>query len=467
MVKVTKSVPIALIAGYLGAGKTTLLNNILKDPHGHKVAVIVNDIGEVNIDADLIAKGGTVQQQDNSLVPLSNGCICCTLQTDLMDQIAQLCAANTFDYILIEASGICEPLPIAQTIMQMGEICRQRNIPEICHLDNIISVADTLRLAQEFNCGVDFEANRHEYEEEENIASLIIQQIEFSNIVVMNKAELVSEENKAKIKKVIHALAPAAKIVEATYGNVDIDELLDTNFFDFEKNYYSLGWVKAIEEDAKEKEEKKHHHDEDEHEHHHHHDDDDDEDEHEHHHHHDHDDDDDEHEHHHHHDDDDDEDEHEHHHHHDHDDDDDEHEHHHGHHHHHHHHHSGEGEALEYGIDTFVYQSRRPFVKYKLAEVANAWPKSIIRTKGFMWMDEDPDYLYVFEQAGTQIVLTPDGMWLAACEPEIQEREMARDPKIIENWDKTYGDRENKLVFIGHNMDKEKIIRMMDNCLGE
>ena len=305
MAKVTKSVPIALIAGYLGAGKTTLLNNILKDPHGHKVAVIVNDIGEVNIDADLIAKGGTVQQQDNSLVPLSNGCICCTLQTDLMDQIAQLCATGNFDYILIEASGICEPLPIAQTIMQMGEICRQRNIPEICHLDNIISVADTLRLAQEFNCGVDFEENRQQYEEEENLASLIIQQIEFSNIVIMNKAELVSEENKAKIKKVINALAPAAKIVEATYGNVDIDELLDTNYFDFEKNYYSLGWVKAIEDDAKEKEEKKHHHDHD----------DEDEDEHEHHHHH-HDDDEDEHEHHHHHhdDDDDDEDEHEHHH---------------------------------------------------------------------------------------------------------------------------------------------------------
>ena len=427
MAKVTRSVPIALIAGYLGAGKTTLLNNILKDPHGHKVAVIVNDIGEVNIDADLIAKGGTVQQQDNSLVPLSNGCICCTLQTDLMDQIAQLCATGNFDYILIEASGICEPLPIAQTIMQMGEICRQRNIPEICHLDNIISVADTLRLAQEFNCGVDFEENRQQYEEEENLASLIIQQIEFSNIVIMNKAELVSEENKAKIKKVINALAPAAKIVEATYGNVDIDELLDTNYFDFEKNYYSLGWVKAIEDDAKEKEEKKHHHDHD----------DEDEDEHEHHHHH-------------------------------HDDDEDDHDHEHGHHHHHHHHHhSGEGEALEYGIDTFVYQSRRPFIKYRLAEVANAWPKSIIRTKGFIWMDEDPDYLYVFEQAGTQIVLTPDGMWLAACEPEIQEREMARDPKIIENWDKTYGDRENKLVFIGHNMDKEKIIQMMDNCLGE
>ncbi len=394
-----KSLPIALITGYLGAGKTTLLNNILKNPQGHKVAVIVNDIGEVNIDAELIAKSGVVHAEDNSLVPLQNGCICCTLKTDLVDQIVELARMNQFDYILIEASGVCEPMPIAQTITSMQETTQQRGLPEICHLDNIISVVDAARLSDEFGCGDDFVENRAKYEENEDIQSLLIQQMEFANVIILNKSELVNDEQKQKIKAVILALNPNVKIIEASYGKVDIEELMDTYNFDFEQTYFNEGWVQAIHS----------HNHEHEHEHHH--------------------------------------------------------EHEHEHHHHHHHDHS-QPEVLEYGIDTFVYQSRRPFLADKLDAACSTWPKNIIRAKGFLWISRDPQYVYVFEQAGRQFSATPESMWVAACEPAIQEREFKRDPSLLELWDETYGDRENKIVFIGQNLDKEAITQMMDDCLG-
>ncbi len=402
-----KAIPVALITGYLGAGKTTLLNEILKNPNGHKVAVIVNDIGEINIDASLIEKGGTVTQIDDSLVPLSNGCICCTLKNDLLDQIVSLARMDRFDYIIIEASGICEPMPIAQNITMLSESAQTRGIPEICRLDNIISVVDAYRMAEEFECGIDFKDKRKVYDEQEDIQSLLIQQIEFANITILNKAELVDENQKAQIKAVIKALCPDTKIIEANYGKVDVNELLDTDNFDFEKAYYSEGWVKAITEDE--------HHEKEEH--------------HEHHH------------------------EHEH-----------EHEHEHGHHHHHHH---GEGEVLEYGIDTFVYSSKRPFSLDRLREYTETWTSAIIRVKGYLWFEQDPSYLYVFEQAGKQIQVGRDSMWLAACEPQIQEREFAKNPEIKENWDEKYGDRENKIVFIGKNLDKEAIIAAMDACTVE
>ena len=230
----------------MSAGKTTLMNYILRNPKGHKIAVIVNDIGDVNIDADLIEKGGKVQQEDNSLVPLQNGCICCTLQNDLIEQLNTLCEMDKFDYILIEASGVCEPIPIAQTITMLAESQKARGMMEMCHLDNVICIADTQRLAEEFDCGSDFVEKRKEYEEQEDIRGLLIQQLEYANIIIMNKAELVDEKSKAKIKQVIHALCPVAKIVEASYSQVDIDDILDTDYFDFQQNYYNEGWVKAF-----------------------------------------------------------------------------------------------------------------------------------------------------------------------------------------------------------------------------
>lgn len=390
LLKDVKSIPVALITGYLGAGKTTVLNRILEDPKGHKAAVIVNDIGEVNIDADLIEKGGTVTQVDDSLIPLQNGCICCTLKNDLIEQITALAEMNQFDYILIEASGICEPVPIAQTITAMEDTAVARGIPQICHLDTIVSVVDSLRMAEEFDCGQDFQEKRVEYDENEDVRSLVIQQIEFANTIVMNKVELVSEEQKGQIKAVIHALCPAAKIVEASYGNIDIDDVIDTGNFDFNQSYYNLGWVKAMREEAQPVQH---------------------EGTHDHHHDHDH--------------------------------------------------------VLEYGIDTFVYSSRKPFMMDALTRLTQNWPKSVIRSKGYLWYDLDPKYLYIFEQAGSQFDTGRDSIWIAACDEEIKEREFAADPTLADIWDDRYGDRENKIVFIGKDMDKQAIIAMMDACSTE
>ena len=399
-----KPLPIALITGYLGAGKTTLLNRILSNPQGHKIAVIVNDIGEVNIDASLIEKKGAVTQMDNSLVPLQNGCICCTLSNDLIDQIEQLGNMDDFDYIIIEASGVCEPMPIAQNITMSQETAQMRGLDPICYLDNIVSVVDANRMATEFECGKDFAQKKHLFEDQEDVRALLIQQIEFANVVILNKVELVTEEEKENIKKVIFALAPDAKILEANFGEVDMKEIIDTQRFDFDRAYFSEGWVKAM--DAYDQEQKGHHH-------------------HNHDHHHDH------------------ECEHTH----------------------HGHHHDHSCETEEYGIGTFVYYSRKPFRIDLLERAAGMWPASIIRTKGYCWFDHDPKTLYVFEQAGTQVALSPDGLWLAACGAQMQEQEFVQRPELKETWDEEYGDRENKIVFIGKDMDKEAIIQMMNDCL--
>ena len=433
-----KLVPITLLTGYLGAGKTTLINHVLSNQQGYKCAVIVNDIGEVNIDADLIQKGGTVTQKDENLVPLSNGCICCTLKTDLMQQIQDLISTGKFDYLLIEASGICEPMPIAQTISVLEGKSGDRRFPPICRLDNIVTVVDALRMATEFGCGDDL---LKEGIDEEDIENLLIQQIEFCTTIILNKVDKVTPEQLGRVKAMIKALQPHARIIEVSYGKVDVADILDTKCYDFEKAVTSAGWAEAYEaQTGIAVDEGYEHHDDD---------DDDDDDEHEHHHH-DHDDDDDEHEHHHHdHDDD--------------DDDDDEHEHHHGHHHHHHHH--DEGEAEEYGIGTFVYHRRAPFNKEKLQEWVNGWPKSVIRCKGMLWFSDSWDDAYVFEQSGVQITATNSGKWFAAAPERERKKLLAEYPDIAALWDEKYGDREIKLVFIGQKMDKKKICDTLDECL--
>ena len=359
-----KIVPITLLTGYLGAGKTTLINYVLNNQEGYKVAVIVNDIGEVNIDAELIQKGGIVNEKDSDLVPLSNGCICCTLKVDLMKQIVELIKMNKFDYILIEASGICEPIPIAQTLTVLSEDSMQYGIPKICRLDNVVTVVDALRLVKEFGSGRDLQKKNLD---EEDIENLLIQQIEFCNTIIINKVDEVTPEELAEVKAVIKNLQPSAKIIETNYGKVEISDIMDTNSFDFEKASMSAGWAaELMKDDVEEEEEHEHHHDDDdnEHEHHHH---DEHEEEHEHHHH------------------DDDEDE-----------DEDEHEHH-GHHHHHHHHDGGETE--EYGISTFVYFRRAPFNQKKFEEFVNfKWTKNIIRCKGIVWVSHDNDMAYVLNK---------------------------------------------------------------------
>lgn len=404
-----KIVPITLLTGYLGSGKTTLINHVLNNQKGFKVAVIVNDIGEVNIDADLIQKGGIVNEKDANLVPLSNGCICCTLKVDLMKQIVELVATGNFDYILIEASGVCEPIPIAQTLTVLSEQSDQFGIPKITRLDNVVTVVDALRLATEFNCGNDFEK---EDLEDEDIENLLIQQIEFCNTIILNKVNEVTEEQLEEVKVIIKKLQPKAKLIETNFSKVSVEEILNTNQFNFEEASMFAGWINELNED----DEHEHEHDEE--------------------------------------------------------DCDCDHDHNHNHecegedckcHHHHHNH--GEGETEEYGISSFVYTKRTPLDRTKFEEYINNLPKTIIRAKGLAWFSNDEDMAYVFEQAGKQVQIYESGEWIASFPKYEIDQILNQNPEILKTWDEKCGDRVVKLVFIGRKMNKEEIIKKLDDCL--
>ena len=421
-----KTIPITLVTGYLGSGKTTLLNHILTNTKGYKVAVIVNDIGEVNIDADLIEKGGVVNKKEESLVALQNGCICCTLRKDLIEQIHDIVKQRKFDHIIIEASGICEPIPIAQTINFLTESFKAKKMPIYCKLDAIISVVDTLRMVQEFGCGDELVKQNIS---EEDIENLVIQQIEFCDILIMNKVSEVSKDELNRVKKIIKSLQPKAKLIETDYSNVDISKILDTNLFDMENLLTSSGWFQELDKDIEDI--KKENADfEDSHNHH----DDDHNDDHEHSH--------DDHEHSH--------DDHERSH--------DDHE-----HSHQHHHHDEGGETEEYGIGTFVYFRRKPFDRLKFEDWANKdYGKQIIRTKGLVYFSDNLRTAYLYEQAGKQKVLTDNGPWYATYPRYQIEQLLANDEKFRSDWDESYGDRMIKLVFIGQHIDKKKISDELD-----
>ena len=395
----TEKTPVLLLTGYLGSGKTTLLNRILSNSKGIKFAVIVNDIGEVNIDASLIQQGGVVGMNDDSLVALQNGCICCTLKMDLVQQLHDIIATHRFDYIVIEASGICEPGPIAQTIDSIPRMEAKYNKEGIPQLDCIVTVVDALRIRDEFGCGDDLVKKNIG---EEDLENLVIQQIEFCNIVLLNKASEVSAEELLRIRKVVRALQPRARILECDYGDIELENILNTGMFDFEKVATSATWIQEIEKRGDELE--------DEH------------DEHEHHHHHDHE-------------------------------------------HHHHHDHEG-GEVEEYGIGTYVYYARKPMDLNRFDWfVSKKWPKGVIRTKGMCYFTDEFDICYLFEQAGKQMSLKNAGQWYATM-PENQLANMLRsDPTLAADWDETYGDRMQKLVFIGQNLDKAYIKKELDACL--
>lgn len=390
--------PITLLCGYLGAGKTTLMNKVLTNQKGYKVAVIVNDIGEINVDESLIAKGANITDT-SSIVGLQNGCICCTLKSDLVQQIENLIAQKRFDYILIEASGVCEPMPIAQAIEQI------RN----GRLDNVVSVVDAKRLVDEFSSG---DTLLKKDMDEEDIESLLVQQIEFCSTLIINKKDLVTADEMKKVHAVVKALQPHVKVIEASHGDVAVEDILNTERFDFETVFESAAWVSHLE-----------HADEE--------DDDDDDHDHEHGHHHEHD-----------------HDEHEH-----------------GHEHHHHEHiHEGDDED-EYGIGNFVYYRRRPFNRDKLEEFAGRWPRNIIRCKGVLWFSDEENMAYVFETSGRQISAGASGQWLASCSKKEQEEVLASEPKIRAEWDEKVGDRMVKLCIIGQKLDKDAVCRELDALL--
>lgn len=417
-----KEIPVLLLTGYLGSGKTTLLNKILANKKGIKFAVIVNDIGEVNIDAALIEKGGVVGQKDDSLVSLQNGCICCTLKMDLVEQLKEIVDMQRFDYIVIEASGICEPAPIAQTISSIPSLGPQYFENGIVRLDSIVTVVDALRMKDEFANGSDLMKQNLD---EEDLASLVIQQIEFCNIILLNKAAEVEPKELDHLKQIIRAIQPKAEIYECNYGDVDLDLIVNTHKFDFEQVASSAGWIQEIEAERNEE-----HEEEEEHEHHHHHDDDDDE--HEHHHH-----------------------------------DHDEHEHHHHHHHDHEHEHEG-GEVEEYGIGTFVYYRRKPFDLGLFDEfVARKWPRDVVRAKGICYFSDERDMCYVFEQAGQQKTVKQAGQWLATMPKDQLDELRKNNPQLEKEWDEQVGDRMIKLVFIGQHIKEQKdaIIDELDKCL--
>ena len=381
---------VCLITGYLGAGKTTLLNKVLAEPGDHRIAVIVNDIGEINIDAKLIEKsGGGVTEQTGDLVPLTNGCICCNLSQDLAQQLSDLACTNKYDYIVIEASGICEPIPIAQTITMMAQATLNQGMPAIVEIDNIVSVCDAARLVDEFHCGNDLEATDYENmeeeedeeEEEEDLASLITQQLEFCNTVVLNKIDLVSEEEKGTVAAVIHALNPGAKIIEAEHGNVPVAEIFDTGLFDYEKSIMSAGWIYALEHPEEDEDES--------------------------------------------------------------------------------------GEVLEYGIQTYIFERREPFYMEKLQNVFMNWPANVIRCKGYVWFKENPNDAFILEQAGRQVTIQPDGMWLACAPEKDREEAFAEYPDLRDDWDDTYGDRVNRLVIIGQDLNKEWLHEQLEGAIAK
>ena len=374
-----KETPVLLLTGYLGSGKTTLLNRILANEEGLKFAVIVNDIGEVNIDADLIQQGGIVGEGDDSLVALQNGCICCTLKMDLVQQISDIVAQHRFDYIVIEASGICEPAPIAQTISVYPRMYPEMAKEGMAKLDAIVTVCDALRLRDEFNEGTDLTRMNID---DDDLESLVIQQVEFCNIILLNKASEVTAEELEHVKAILRQIQPKAEIIPCDYGDVDLKKIINTGLFDFEKVATSARWIEAVEADEDDLENEE------------------------------------------------------------------------------------EGEALEYGIGTFVYRRRRPFSLTEFDQfIARKFPKSVIRCKGICYFESEKDQCYLFEQAGSQVSLTNAGQWYASM-PEDEFAEFSKNnPGVLKDWDEEYGDRMQKLVFIGQNMDCEEIEKELDKCL--
>ena len=410
----TKEIPVLLLTGYLGSGKTTLVNRILSNKKGIRFAVVVNDIGEVNIDAELIQRQGVVDMSDDSLVALQNGCICCSLRTDLIEQILGILKTGKFDYIVIEASGICEPQSIADTICSIPQSGGAYTEYGITRLDSVVTVVDAMRMRDEFCCA---ESLTGKNLSDDDIENLLIHQIEFCNIVLLNKASEVSSKEIETIHRIVRTLQPAAEIIECDYADIDLNRIISTVMFSYGHVAASAGWVQELGRHVTEEDTDSHrHHNRNEKKHC-------------------------------------------------------------GHdkrHHHHdeecpcgHHSHEG-GETEEYGISTLLYFRRAAFDMNRFDYfVSSRWPRNVIRAKGVCYFSDQSEMSYLFEQAGRQKQISEAGLWYATLPENDIRRLMERNPGLMRDWDEKYGDRMQKIVFIGKDMDKEQLIKELDSCLAE